>query len=100
VDAIFLIYDSARTTPENILEYIKSIHSCTQLYSNLESNKSVKLLGLTLAKYTTHIEIGIYRKPATTDTTIYYLSNHPLEHTMATYKFLISRMLTLPLNTE
>ena len=100
MDDIFLIYDSTRTTPENILQYINSIHSCIQLNPNLESNKSVNFLDLTITRNKTHIEIGIYRETATTDTTINYLSNHPLEHTMAAHNFLISRMLNFPLNSE
>jgi len=31
VDDIFLICDSARTTPENMLEYINSVHICIQI---------------------------------------------------------------------
>ena len=36
--------------------------------------------------------------PTTTDTTISYLSNHPLEQKLAAYRFLIDRMLSLPLH--
>ena len=96
MDDIFLIYDSTRTTPQNILQYINSFHSCIQLNPNPEYNNSVNFLGLTITRNTTHLDIGIYLKPTTTDTTFNYLSNHPLEHTMATYNFLISRMPTLP----
>jgi hypothetical protein len=46
------------------------------------------------------LEIRIFRKPTTTNTTIDYLSNHPLEHKMAAYRFLIERMLTLPLGEK
>jgi hypothetical protein len=44
------------------------------------------------------LEIDIFRKPITTDTTISYLSNHPQEQKLAAYRFLIDRMLNLPLN--
>jgi len=99
VDDTFLIYDPTRIAPENILQYINSIHSCIQLNPNLESNKSVNFLDLTITRNTTHNEIGIYRETAISDTTINYVSNHPLEHTMAAYKFLISRMFNFPLNS-
>jgi hypothetical protein len=39
-----------------------------------------------------------YRKPTTTDTTINFLSNHPIEHRMAAYRYYIDRMHTLPLD--
>jgi hypothetical protein len=46
------------------------------------------------------VDIGIYRKPTTTDTTINFLSNHLPEHKLAAYRFLTSRMLTLPIPQE
>ena len=55
---------------------------------------------LSTTKNPTHLSIGIYRKPTTTDTTINFRSNLPLELRMAAYNFLIRRMLTLPLNAE
>jgi len=42
----------------------------------------------------------IYRKPTTTETTINFLSNHPIEHKMAALRFHISRMYSLPLDSE
>jgi len=42
----------------------------------------------------------MYRKPTTMDTTINYISNHPMEHKLAAYRYYISGMITLPLNEE
>jgi hypothetical protein len=39
-------------------------------------------------------------KPTTTDTTINFTSNHPTEHKKAAYRYLINRMISLPLTTE
>ena len=39
-----------------------------------------------------------FGQPTTTDTTISCLSNHPLEQKVAAYRFLIDRMLNLPLH--
>ena len=39
----------------------------------------------------TCLENDIYRKPTTIDTTINFLSNHPIEHKMAAFRFHISR---------
>jgi hypothetical protein len=100
VDDIYLIYDSTRISPDNLLKYIDTIHSSIQLSPTLESGNSVNFLDLSITRNTTHLKISIYRKPTTTDTTINFLSNHPLKHRMAAYNFLIRRMLTLPLDTE
>jgi len=39
--------------------------------------------------------ISVFRKPTSTDTTINFYSNRPLEHKLAAYRFLIERMSTL-----
>jgi hypothetical protein len=66
VDDILLIYDSTRTNPDNILQFIDTIHSNIQLSPTLESNKSVNFLDLSITRNPTHFSIGIYRKPPQT----------------------------------
>jgi hypothetical protein len=100
VDDIFLIYDSTRTNLDYILQYIDTIHSNIQLSPTMESNKNVNFLDLSITRRPTDLGISIFCKPTSTDTTISFLSNHPLEHIMAAYRFFISRMLSLPLDTE
>jgi hypothetical protein len=39
----------------------------------------------------------MYRKPTTTNTIINFLSNYPIEHKMAAFRYHISRMYSLPL---
>jgi hypothetical protein len=95
---IFLIYNSTRTNPDSILQYINKIRRSIQLRSSPESNNNVNFLDLSITRGPTRLNIGIYRKPTTTDTTINFLSNHPPEHRLASYRFLIRRMLTLPPN--
>jgi hypothetical protein len=46
---------------------------------------------------TTLIDIGIYRKPTCTDTTIQFTSNHPYEQNIASFNYCINRMITLPI---
>jgi hypothetical protein len=46
------------------------------------------------------LEIDIYRKPTTTDTTIHYNSNHPTEQKLAAYRFLMNRMHQLPITAD
>jgi hypothetical protein len=47
-----------------------------------------------------NLEINIFRKPTTTDITINFLSNHPMEHKIAIYKHHITRMHSLPLTPK
>jgi hypothetical protein len=100
VDDILLICDSTHTNADNILQYIGTIHHSIQFSPTLESNNKVHFLDLSITRKPTCLELSIYLKPTTTDTTINFLSNHPLEHKLAAYWFLISRMLTLPINRE
>ena len=44
--------------------------------------------------------LGIYRKHTQTDTTIHFVSNHPMKHKLATNLFHINAMITLPIIEE
>jgi hypothetical protein len=55
---------------------------------------------LLLIRHPSTVEIDVFRKPTTTDTTINFTSNHPAEHKMAAYRHLIHRMLALPLTPK
>jgi hypothetical protein len=48
----------------------------------------------------TNLEIGIFRKPTSADTTIHFRSNHPLEHKLAAFNYYINRTLTLPITVQ
>jgi len=65
-----------------------------------QNEGQINILDLTITRKTTNLEIDIFRKPTTTNTTINYLSNHPLEYKLAAYGYYIERMFKLPLNKE
>ena len=98
IDDILIIYDAAQTNLDAIIRYANSINSNLELNPTPENNNRVNFLDLTIIRNTPHLEIDIFRKSTTTDTTIHYLSNHPQEHKLATYRFLMNRMHNLPLN--
>ena len=98
VDDILLIYNTKHTTPEIIHSHINKIHPNLQFNPTLEHNNSIRFPDLLITRHPTQTEIDIFRKPTTTDTTINYSSNHPTEHKMAAYRYLINRMTSLPLS--
>jgi len=98
VDDILIIYDATRTNPETIVHHANSMHSNIRLSPTLETNNQISFLDLLIIRKSQRLEIDIYRKPTTTDTTINYLSNHPMEQKLAAYRYHIERMLRLPLN--
>ena len=100
VDDILLIYNIRHTTPEIIHSHTNKVHPKLQFTPTFEHKNSISFLDLLIIRQPTQTEIDIFRKPTTTDTTINYISNHPTEHKMAAYRYLINRMLSLPLSTE
>jgi hypothetical protein len=98
IDDILIIYDATRTHPHAINAHINQIHDNIKLNPTYENNMYINFLDLTITRKQTKLEIDIHRKPTTT--TINFLSNHPIEHKMAAFKYHISRMYSLPLAPE
>ena len=98
MDDILIIYDSTKTDPYTITTHINKIHINVKLNPTYETHNSIDFLDVTISRKQTKLEIDIYRKPTTTYTTINFLSNHPIEHKTATFRFYIFRMSSLPLN--
>ena len=100
MDDILIIYDASRTNLDGITQYAGSIHHSLQFNHMLESYDRINFLDLSIISKPPQIEIDIFRKPKTTDTTIHYLSNHSTEHQLAAYRYYIERMFNLPHNND
>jgi hypothetical protein len=100
VDDILIIYDTTRTLPHAINAHINQIHDNIKLNPTYENNMCINFLDLTITRQQTNLEIDIHRKSTTTDNTINFLSNHPIEHKMAAFRYEISRMYSLSLTSE
>jgi hypothetical protein len=100
VDDILIIYDTTHTNDNTIYEYINRILTNLQLHPTHETNGKTNFLDFLIIKTPSNLEIDIYRKPTTTNTTINYISNHPNEHKTTAYRYHITRMHSLPLTTE
>jgi hypothetical protein len=73
-------------------------HSNIKLNPTQETNENVNVLDLSITIKPTSLKLDIYHKPTATDTSIKFLSNHPLKHMLATYRFFINRRLSHPLS--
>jgi hypothetical protein len=91
--------DTETTDHEYLTQYTNTMHANLQFNPTPESSGCINFLSLTINRNSMHLEIDIYRKPTTTDTTIHFTSNHPNEHKLAAYRHHIERMLLLPLKT-
>ena len=58
------------------------------------------LLHLHIHRNENNIELGIYRKPAQSDTTIHFTSNNPLKQKLSAYIFYVNRLLFTPITDQ
>jgi hypothetical protein len=79
---------------------IRKIHPNITLNPTFEEDNRISFLDLQIIRKQNNIEIDMYRKPTTTNTTINYISNHLQEHKVAAYRHLIRRMNSLPLTQD
>ena len=96
VDDIPIIYDETKISPQDINLYAENIHKNIKLNTSYEEKNSIDFLNLSITRTHNKLTIDIYRKPMTTNTTINFMSNHPLEHKMAASRYHIERMHKLP----
>ena len=75
-----------------------TIHGNIKLNATHETNNKVNFLDFSITRKPTSLELDIYRKTTASDTTIKFLSNRPLRHKLAAYRFFINRMISLPLS--
>ena len=100
IDDILIIYDRNRITHESITQRINKIYKDIEFNPTHKTNNTINFLNLQITRNTQNLEISIYRKPTTTDTTIHSTSNHPMEHKTAAYRYCLSRIHSLPLNPD
>jgi hypothetical protein len=98
VDDILVIYDSQKTNINNILNFMNSLHKGLEFKATEETNGNISFLDLMITRAHNTLSINIYRKPTTTDLTIHYKSNHPLQHKTAAYRYMLNRLHNLPLS--
>ncbi|GFG36529.1 hypothetical protein Cfor_07442, partial [Coptotermes formosanus] len=73
---------------------------CTYLFNFLLCFSPTCFGVARLVRHKDSIDIKVFRKPTTTDTTIHYTSNHPLEHKLAAFRYMLNRANNLPLKPE
>jgi hypothetical protein len=100
VDDILIIYDTKSIHPDHINTYINEIHTDLKLISTYENNGCINVLDLLTIRKPSNLEIDIFRRPTTTDTTFKFFSNHPIEHKVAVFRYHITRIHSLPLTPE
>jgi hypothetical protein len=76
---------------------MNNIHKHLEFKLTMEEDNNISYLDLPIHRGNHTPQMGIYRIPTQTDTTIHFTSIHPLEHKLAAYRFYINRMLFTPI---
>jgi hypothetical protein len=100
VDDILIIFNSRKMTIEQIHTELNGLQQCLIFKLTTEENNAISYLDLTLTRLNDSIDISVFRKPTTTDTTIHYTSNHPTEHKLAAFRYMVNRSNNLPFKPE
>jgi len=86
VDDIIIISDQNKIKEYSFTNYMNSMHKYLEFKLTEEENQNISYLYLSIHRKN-NLQLGIYRKPTQTDTTIHFTSDHPLEHKVAAYNF-------------
>jgi hypothetical protein len=100
MDDIIIIYDQNKTNENSITKDMNNLHRYLEFKIMEEENNNINYLDLSIRRHNNNLNLGIYRKPTQTDTTIHFTSNHPLEQKFTDYTFYINRMITLPITEQ
>jgi len=99
MDDIIIISDQSKTQDGIIVHEINKIDKNFQFKMSPEENNTIKYLDITIHR-SNNMDISIYRKTTCTDTTIQFSCNHPHEHKIATFRYYINKMITLPITEK
>jgi len=98
VDDICLLYSGNARQLKLLLNYLNSITKKLQFTLEVEDNKQLNFLDLTLKKSGNSLKYSIYRKPTKTDQTIHVSSYHSAAHKRSAYNSMIYRLLHVPMS--
>ena len=79
---------------------MNNLHKYVKFKQTEEEHNAINYLDLHIHRNNNNIQLGIYRKPTQSDTTIHFTSNHPLQHKLAAYNFYIHRLLSIPITEQ
>jgi len=82
-----IIFDTIKINLHTINPYISNEHNNIKLNPTYEEHSSIDFLDLKISREHKKRKVDIYRKPTTTDITINFFSNHPIEQKMAAYRY-------------
>ena len=93
------LYLTNKNTQDSITKYMNNIQKL-RIQKTEEENKTINYVDLHIHRNDNNIQLGIYRKPTQSDTTIHFTCNHPLQQKLPAYIFYINRLLSTPITDQ
>jgi len=81
VDDNRITFDQTKINEKLITKYMNNVYTYLELKKKKGNN--ITYLDFSTHKNNDDLQLGVYRKPTQTDTTIHFTTNHPLEHKLA-----------------
>ncbi|XP_044745171.1 uncharacterized protein LOC123307034 [Coccinella septempunctata] len=100
VDDIIIAFDGSREELLEMLNWINSLHNNIEFTFEVEEDKSLNFLDLTIHMTNQGLAFDIFRKLTQTDHTIDNLSCHQLGHKLSAFRAYINRMFKTPLDSD
>ena len=100
VDDIVCLFTGTNRHLELFLKHLNSIHPSIQFTMEVETNKALNFLDLTLTREEHHISFSIFHKPTQSDTIIPADSHHPVSHKHAAFHSMIHRLIHTPMSVQ
>lgn len=100
VDDILLLWSGNKVQLNEFLTIINSVHPKIKFTLEIENNKSINFLDLTITNVNNRHHFAVYRKPSHTGVIIHQSSFHPLQHKLAALNSFINRAIDIPLTLE
>lgn len=95
-----MLFDGTENEANEFMRFLNTVDNHIQLTIEMEKDKRLNFLDITLTRNNQRITFDIYRKPTHTDTLIQKDSNHPMDQKMASFRYLTDRVKNLPLTRE
>jgi len=100
VDDTFIIFNGNHRQLKLLNSFLNNLTPTLNFTLEIEKDKMINFLDLTVIKRTNNIEFSIYRKPTMTSQTIHATSHHPQSQKMAAYNSFVHRLINIPLTEE
>ena len=98
VDDILIIYNNVKNDDKGILSSFNKLHPNLKFTLESENNRSINYLELNIKRTKNNVIFDIHRKPTTSKISILYNSNHPSQHKLANFHYLLNRLNNIPLS--